>query len=134
MRTDVELAWAAGLFDGEGHISARRVKVKPREDGVERYGRRLQFRITQKYPEVLERFKASVGLGKIYKQERTHHGAYGPIYTYVIYGRAQIHEVCTLILPWVSPVKHRQITEALAQFDAWGPTHVMDRAGDTEEK
>jgi hypothetical protein len=52
----VELAWAAGFFDGEGCTSYRK-KSKPQ------WG--AQVSITQFHPETLERFQSAVG-GKVY--------------------------------------------------------------------
>lgn len=121
---ELELAWAAGFFDGEGHISARRVKLKPREDGIQRYGRRLQFRINQIDTAVLERFRTAVGYGTIYVLSRKRKPNHSDIFCYAVNGSAQIRVVATKLLPYVSPVKHKQITEALAEYDRMGSAHV----------
>lgn len=71
----IELAWAAGLFDGEG------------SSYYNESSRSLQIRISQNYdPEVLERFRAAVGVGKVY-------GPYGGermAFQYVAAGQAAI--------------------------------------------
>ena len=128
MKSELELAWAAGFFDGEGHISARRTKRRSTENGEPRYGRVLQFRVTQKYPEVLERFQAAVGYGKIYMTTRPT----GDIYSFAIYGRQQVIEVANMLLPLVSPRKKEQIELALEKFEYLGTLKAGDF--DKEEK
>jgi hypothetical protein len=54
------LAWAAGLFDGEGGFF---YTTYLRKSG--RIDRTISTRITQADPEVLERFRRSVRLGRV---------------------------------------------------------------------
>lgn len=49
----IELAWAAGFFDGEGCTS------------VPKNSKALRVNITQQHPEVLYRFRDAVGVGKV---------------------------------------------------------------------
>src|SRR5258708_31034703 len=54
----LELAWAAGFFDGEGHVSASRQAGKRSCN--------MCIQIAQTDPEVLHRFRAAVGgLGNV---------------------------------------------------------------------
>ena len=59
MVSDIDLAWCAGLFDGEGSTSV----LKAQRD---KYSY-IRMSISQKYPEVLEKFQKIIGLGTIYK-------------------------------------------------------------------
>jgi len=54
---DVELAWSAGFFDGEGSTFAT--------------GDRLHMSIGQRHPAVLERFVSAIGVGRVRGLEKT---------------------------------------------------------------
>ena len=68
----VDLAWAAGFFDADGHIGAPEQRYQPYPNGKPRKSSfRLVAVITQNNLEVLEHFKKVVGAhGKIYRQTR----------------------------------------------------------------
>lgn len=55
MNNEIELAWAAGFFDGEGTTSSSKSN-----------GANVRLSITQYHPEVLERFVSAIGFGKVY--------------------------------------------------------------------
>ena len=68
----VELGWAAGFFDADGHLSAPGQKYKPYPNGKPRKPSiRLIVSISQNNREVLEYFQKLVRAhGKIYCQKR----------------------------------------------------------------
>ena len=71
--SEIELAWAAGLFDGEGTISLVTHRKKRKTKTYEY--KQVHVLVSQSgSPEVLERFQRAVGgLGKIYgPYERGH--------------------------------------------------------------
>lgn len=91
-----ELAWAAGLFDGEGWISVNE-KQKALEIGIGQKGRT-----------VLERFKAAVGVGSVYEESsdfRTFH-------SYRVTGAKNQLRVLELIWPYLSEPKRDQARRA----------------------
>lgn len=55
--SDIELAWLAGFFDGEGHISIR-AQLSQRAVGV-------KIQVTNTNREILERVQAVTGVGYI---------------------------------------------------------------------
>ena len=140
MRTDVELAWAAGLFDGEGSIHA---KVRTRlAEGRMVYGRYLILSIGQKEPEVLDRFHLAVGgLGIVYRYpHRTSNR-----YAYRATG-SKVEPVWGLIKPYLSIHKLTKGEEAISYFNRFNgftqedytqllgsADYYQDRAGDTDE-
>lgn len=104
-----ELAWAAGLFDGEGNVRF----------GYQRNGYgRIQLSVTQIHREVVDRFKVAVGAGAVY-------GPYprplpqSPIYRYDATGIATTRAVIELIWPFLSPVKRTQAADALRMSAAY---------------
>lgn len=114
-----ELAWAAGLFDGEGSTSVSRRGGALRIDGTPY--RRVVVTVGQSAavgaPEVLVRFrKAVLGLGAV-------HGPYGP------HGRSRLpmwhfqatkweeaQAIIALLWKFLSPPKRAQAVVALRAF------------------
>ena len=110
-----ELAWAAGLFDGEGHASARN-NGRGRKDGH----RHLRFELSvtragYECPEVLRRFQRAVaGIGKI--QGPYPHGRAKPNWAWVARTIADAEAVVDSIWPWLSGPKREQIDAACVRF------------------
>ena len=108
MSEQYELAWAAGFFDGEGHIGL----VKTGQN------RHIHIQICQTIDGPLERFQAILGLGKIY----------GPYIPKKMAGKRkpykQLHidtfehvqyTICRL-WPWLSKPKRNQAKRVLEEF------------------
>lgn len=90
------LAWAAGLFDGEGHTGSGRgcgfIEVSQSgEKGV---------------PEVLTRFKDVFGFGKI--DGPYYHSRKVPIYRYRLGSFEHVQAVIAMMWPWLGSVKRAQ--------------------------
>lgn len=101
---DIELAWAAGFFDGEGTTHL----------GKSTKGDRFtkpKLTIPQKELECLARFRKALGnRGTIYgpiKQKRD-----SEIYHYSIQKAKEVDETLTLLWPFLSDVKKNQATKA----------------------
>lgn len=92
--SEVQLAWAAGFFDGEGCFTARK--------GAN--GRRyLNLQIAQSEPtELLERFVDMFGVGKVYTWDRPDRE--GLVSTYQCHGR-QAFQVADLLWPYLGEQK-----------------------------
>lgn len=101
----VELAWAAGLFDGEGTTF------------VTKRGH-LRVAITQaaekEPPAVLHRFHAAVGaIGYVYGPIREKNRNFQPKWYYRAHGLEMGQAVLALIWTWLGPVKRAQASSAL---------------------
>jgi hypothetical protein len=112
-----ELAWAAGLFDGEGSVGT--------------YGKsgrsyfHLRVSIGQQDRRVLDRFVSVVGLGKTYGPYSTPHGK--ERWEYQIAG-GTAREVMDLIWPWLSEPKRLQAERAYQELaDGPQPQKVGDQ-------
>jgi len=108
-----ELAWAAGFFDGEGNIRAKLNKQSPRSYYY------LAISINQVDPQVLERFRRAVGVGKVagpYDRSR-YAGAFSrkPQWTYEAYSFEKIQAVLAMLWKWLSPVKQEQARTAIME-------------------
>lgn len=94
---EIELAWAAGFFDGEGYVGVyydrRAALPKPK----------LQVSINQVNPEHLHRFRAAVGrLGNLTGPYKN--GKWQPHFTYTAYGTAGI-TVMEMLAPYLTGEK-----------------------------
>lgn len=102
-----EIAWAAGLFDGEGSVSAH-AEGKPRKDGTSRVYAKLYVGNTDR--RLLDRFQEAVGCGKV-------RGPYGrksrgrqikPMYHWTATHR-QARQAAEFLLPILSPEKRERV-------------------------
>ena len=101
-----ELAWAAGLFDGEGYVG-----------WVKNCGMRLSIGQVHRY--VLERFMSAVGVGKIvgpyaFKQRIDGYNR-KPRYDYVTQTHESIQAIACVLWPHLSAVKREQFRSVLAK-------------------
>ena len=86
-----ELAWAAGFFDGEGCISRKRAASS----------RSCSFSVSQNGFECLLRFRAALGLGKIYSSP-------GKVNQLMIMRLSDVDMALTLLWPYLSGPKKKQ--------------------------
>lgn len=99
-RKEVELAWAAGFFDGEGCTSYHR-RLTGR-------GAQLRMAINQMKRLPLVRFKKAVGAGAIYPC-RTQGG-----YMWSTGDYQTILRIFNLLLPYLCNIKIRQARQKIA--------------------
>ena len=94
---ELELAWAAGFFDGEGSTNISKTRT----------GWYLRISIIQNDREVLDRFhKALAGLGKVTGPNQYSYNK-NPWYSYSLTG-SKAHEALNLLFPYLSSVKREQ--------------------------
>jgi hypothetical protein len=131
-----ELAWAAGFFDGDGWAAL--VRTRRRKRG-QPYAQINQGSLTG-IPEVLVRFRAAVGVGRI-GGPKIEEGRQ-PLYWWVASSRGDVARTGALIGPWLSHEKREQFTSAVGLrfeikpidsfgwaaglFDAEGSTSLSD--------
>lgn len=110
-----ELAWAAGFFDGEGHV--RSCMTNTRGGRVQPY-RDWFLSISQVHPAVLERFRAAVGgigtIGGPYKRKNPNAQ---DVYRFAAGGFHHVQAIGAMLLPFLSPVKVEQFEASLS----WRP-------------
>lgn len=105
-RTEVELAWAAGFFDGEGHSRAQGTKRSPRKY--------LQLHITQTDRQVLDRFDEAVGVSGV-RGPYMSKGRIKPLFYWRVTGKKAV-EVFESLRPYLSEIKIAQADAALADI------------------
>lgn len=100
-----ELAWAAGFFDGEGHVGLTSDK---------RHRFYLFISIAQTDTYVLERFRSAVGeIGRICKRRTMKSVKHNQRWDYVVTIFESCQAIIAMMWPWLSPVKRKQASNAL---------------------
>lgn len=116
----LELAWAAGLFDGEGSVIKEHKEGRRRKDGTQRSYPRLYVGNTDQ--ELLERFQTALQAGKI-------HGPYGrfgrygqaikPMYHWTASHR-QGRKAAALLYPLLASHNRQRVAAAFSEEEADG--------------
>jgi LAGLIDADG DNA endonuclease family protein len=106
LRVRVDLAWAAGFFDGEGCFSYVRSSRYP------------CVSITQTEPGILDRFRSVLGVGKIYGPytSKVRDGwRRKPHYFYRAHGFADVQAIAGMLWFALGTIKRTQACQVLAQ-------------------
>lgn len=107
MRNREELAWAAGLFDGEGWIGAQ---VQSKRHHL----RHLRVAISMNTPDVLHRFHAVIGLGNVIGPHSA--GRKNPIWKWQVNTFEQSQAVVAFLWRWLSEPKRIQSSRAMNEM------------------
>lgn len=109
MRTREELAWAAGIFDGEGYIGC---KAYPLASNPDRCNPKLVMSVSQYYDdEVTRRFREAVGVGTLNSRVIPRNGH--TEYVWRVYAAEKVQAAVAMLWPWLSGPKRAQATQAL---------------------
>jgi LAGLIDADG endonuclease len=100
VESNINAAWAAGLFDGEGSTTL----LKAQRD---KYAY-VRMNVPQKLREVLDKFLSIVQVGKIYKHKTRE------MHSLDIYKQEDVENTLNLLWPYLSEVKKKQ---ALLAFE-----------------
>ena len=110
-----ELAYAGGLFEGEGTIYVRNLTPP-----------KAWICLAMSDREPIERFQAAVGgFGKIYgpyqkKKKLTRNGNLPkPMYVYHLYDFEKVQAVVAMLWPWLGPRRRGQAATVLTRITAW---------------
>ena len=111
-----ELAWAAGLFEGEGCVG-RYITTK-RSVKYDYW----QVRISSTDLDVLRKFQRIIGFGKIYKHKTT--GARKRAWQHNIYRQPEVYAVLALLFQFMGSRRKAKMREALMEMGARQPWRV----------
>lgn len=122
----MELAWAAGFWDGEG--SAWLTRAEGRETWQPQA--RINQSSTTGVPEVLIRFERAVDVGRV--QGPGIEEGKEPLYRWVVSSRADLLTTYELLRPWLCVVKRAQFEDVLRlparPYDPPPPSREEERA------
>jgi hypothetical protein len=114
-RPRTEIAWAAGLFDGEGSMWIQRKPEYPKWRGV---AMELPQSSANGIPECLRRFQRVVGVGTIRGPlAPRNRWSKLPQYRWSANGRHVISRLVVALWPYLSPVARRRIRELADLLD-----------------
>lgn len=113
MSRETDIAWCAGLFDGEGHVSYRRSYPSEKHNTVSAM---LHANVPQKSDniEVLHEFQRIIGFGKLKGPYRTRTG---PKHV-VIYGTKTVEKLFLMLKPYLKSKKTQDFQTALMAYMA----------------
>ncbi len=106
--SDADIAWAAGLFEGEGCFYVGNPKGP---DGKRRA--RPQMNISMCDEDVLVRFKAIVGGGHLLKLKYRKSEAHRPLWKWQTQSRGEIARIGELFRPWLGVRRLKRFDEVL---------------------
>lgn len=120
-RQALDLAYIAGLMDGEGSYCI----LKAHTDETMRQTNRKNpmyyavIRIGMVRREPMEFIRDTLGVGMVRDEGvRKDRPTYQPMYRWTVHKKAHIYEVCKKLLPY-SMVKRKQIENIIELFDGW---------------
>jgi hypothetical protein len=117
-RAEADLAWAAGLFDGEGSTSTY---IPERRTSPRRQMAVSQGGAEREQPAVLRRFKQIVRIGSIT-------GPYAGLYYWKITKNDDVDLVGRVLWPYLSGEKRRQFTAAAIRMQRPLPSTLHHKA------
>lgn len=107
MRTREELAWAAGVFDGEGWASSAR--YSPKTGGKTAT---LTLGVGQADREMPDRLVMGLGIGNVYGPGKRVTGR-TPMFSFKVFGFEHVQAVTAMIWPWLGTPKRKQLSLVL---------------------
>lgn len=107
-----ELAWAAGFFDGEGYAKFGSDKRNVHQGGRLVYTT-LRIDVRQTDRRVLDRFRAIVGVGKVYGPYSPATTSRQPVFAFVCSNFEGCQHITAQLWLWLSPIKRGQLKQAL---------------------
>lgn len=113
MRTDVDLAWLAGLIEGEGTLTTQ----------VERGNVRWHLRVAMTDQDVIAHVHAIAGVGHMREQRAPSHTARGakPVWVWDVTRRDDLFEIVTALRPYM----HTRRAARMDEFLAWYGAHTL---------
>jgi LAGLIDADG-like domain len=105
MATDIsEIAWAAGLFEGEGTMYIANDRW-----------RQPTVSVTSTDLDVLEKFASIMGVGKVYKRQDNRKETYKTAYKWSVQSRNDVVQVLELLMPFLCSRRKAKAEELLAR-------------------
>jgi hypothetical protein len=117
-KKQLELSWAAGFFDAEGHVRMSKRSTYRTKAGVHRtYNHNVApvIQIAQNDRSVLVRFQKAVGRGKI-SGPFQYNPRWSPHWRLSMSNEADVAETMRMLMPYLSGPKKRQWKAVLAEI------------------
>jgi len=125
MPTDADIAWAAGLFEGEGCFFA--CDKYERKTGTTR--RVTCAMLSTSDLDVLKRFQAIVGVGGFFQVKEHRKGTYKPLWRWQVQSHSGVEHVGELLRPWLGQRRTQKLDEVLATIATQNDPITCDYCG-----
>lgn len=111
--SEIEIIWAAGLFEGEGYICVACPKGK---GGRTSNGWRLGIEMTDK--DIVERFAKVFNLTVKFKPKAHKNPKWKDLYVAQVSHQAKVKEIVDALLPYMGERRRSKMEEFLGDFKA----------------
>lgn len=111
-----DIAWAAGLFEGEGSISLRRLR-----DGS---AAQATVSIDMTDPDVIIQLAARLGIGRLHGPYK---GTNKPRYRWTVSRLADVETFCTWVYPFLGERRQARIRQVLGEMKVYAAGQFPDR-------
>ena len=123
---DVELAWVAGLLEGEGWFSIRKPALT--KTGEPKNYRQVNVTCGMTDRDVVERLRATVGFGTIFQDRRSRSNPNNKdLHTWRATRRSDVEPFLRRLQPLMGERRSARIGELLAYFDEHPPVYRKNR-------
>ena len=113
-----QLAWAAGIIDGEGHCGNKTKTVEVRQ-GIRTYYT-PHFSVGQVNwtvkPQMLQRLEGIFPFGKVYGPKTKIKIKWAPAYSFEVNGFEKVQAIYTMVWPWLGDVKRQQYLDSMGEY------------------
>ena len=120
MRSRENLAWAAGLFEGEGSFSLNRTG-----DNL-----RCQAAVAMTDEDTVVRFRDILGVGKVYGPYGPYAGSKKVFWRWHVYSAEHVQAVAAMLWPWLGDRRRTRATEVLQARRVWELAARVGLGGD----
>ena len=108
-----DLAWAAGILDGEGHFDGSLRETRPGHTI-----RGIRVSVPQTDPEMLLRLQALFG-GQVRKRKPPTNPKHSQRWDWKVTGLEKVQALTIMVWPWLGSVKRTQALGALETWHSW---------------
>lgn len=115
---NIEHAWAAGFWDGEGCVSLTYRQYSKNTPKIPR----IMVQIAQVDRRVLDRFQKAVGFGEVLGPYKQRNENSQPYYVWRVEGNTHLLMIRNKLAPYLGEVKLKQMDNALTARKEWEDT------------
>lgn len=108
IKSEIELAWAAGFFEGEGCVTY---------GGTSTGYAYAKATIGTTDPDVLLKFQRAVGMGKIYGPYEQKNKRHKVFWVWNLHGRDKVLQLQELLWPWLGQRRQEQFRTVLSRTE-----------------
>lgn len=114
------LAWAAGLFEGEGTIATRRIGKREQDRAIV-----ASIRMTDE--DVIRKFCKIIQMGTVREPSKPKNPKWKPLWTWQVGSFEKSQALAAILWPWLCSRRRSKITQLLTEYHAIKPRGISSR-------